>query len=216
MNLAFGGGIRSRRAFVRALGWVGAFALLALSNDALAQVLSSNALVAALRKGGYVVVIRHASSPATLPTRQTADLGNVKLERQLDAAGREGAIALGRGLRELKIPVGEVFCSPAFRATETARLAELLKPKFQEELGEAAPGALSISEVQANWLKDEVKKLPKADNTIIVTHNPNLTKAFPDWGGAVAHGEAVVLGLDSKGATRIVGRIKVDEWLRLR
>ena len=206
----------SPRRFVSALIWICVVALLAFANASSAQVLTNNALVAALRQGGYVIVIRHASSPTTLPSKQTADPGNLKLERQLDEAGRAGATTLGRRLKELNVPIGEVVTSPMFRATETARLAQLTNATIQAELGENGEGMQPISEAQANWLKDRVKHLPKESNTVLVTHNPNLTKAFPSWGATVTHGEAVVLDLDSKGATRVVGRIKVEEWPRLR
>ena len=194
-----------------------AIGILATAAMTQAQVLSSNALVSALRKGGYVIVVRHANSPSILPSKETAAAGNVTLERQVDATGRQDATALGQGLKTLQIPVGEVFASPAFRAIETARLAQLMNPKLQEELGEGGQGGMqAISDAQADWLKERVKHLPKENNTILITHNPNLTKAFPSWGGTVLPGEAVVVDLDARGATRVVGRIKPEEWSRLR
>ena len=63
-----------------------------------------------------MIVMRHASSPRELPTTEKADPGNVKLERQLDDVGRASAIAMGKALRELKIPIGQVFTSPTYRA----------------------------------------------------------------------------------------------------
>ena len=51
-------------------------ALLALiSGTASAQTLSGEALVKALRQGGYVIVMRHASSPREAPDKQTANPG---------------------------------------------------------------------------------------------------------------------------------------------
>lgn len=49
-----------------------------------AQTLSGQALVAALREGGYVIVMRHASSPREEPDERTANADNVNRERQLD------------------------------------------------------------------------------------------------------------------------------------
>src|SRR5687767_12920091 len=83
-------------------------------------MLAGEGLVTALRQGGYVIVMRQASSPREVPTKQTADAGNVKLERQLDEAGRAGSIAMGRALRDLRIPVGEVLTSPTYRARDCA------------------------------------------------------------------------------------------------
>ena len=112
------------------------FMLLVIARPASAQMLAGEGLIKALRQGGYVIVMRHASSPREVPTKQTADAGNVKLERQLDEAGRAGSVAMGRALRDLKIPVGEVLTSPIYRALETVRLAQLANPRAQTELDE--------------------------------------------------------------------------------
>src|SRR5215472_16985689 len=89
-----------------------------------AQTLSGGALVTALRQGGFIILMRHASSPQQPPSRENANPDNVKVERQLDDVGRSTAMAMGKALRDLKIPVGEVLSSPTYRALETARLAQ--------------------------------------------------------------------------------------------
>jgi len=58
--------------------------------------------------------------------------------------------------------------------------------------------------------------VPRSGNTILVTHQPNLARAFPNWGPGVADGETVVLRPDGKGTVTVVGRITIDEWPRLR
>src|SRR5438270_3919983 len=89
-----------------------ALGFLLLAGIAHAQTLSGEALVKALRQGGYVILMRHASSPREAPDKQTANPDNVKPERQLDQEGRTTATAMGKALRDLKIPVGEVLSSP--------------------------------------------------------------------------------------------------------
>jgi phosphohistidine phosphatase SixA len=162
-----------------------------------------------------VLVVRHASSPREVPDRQTANADNIKPERQLDAAGRAGATAMGNALRALKIPVGEVLSSPTYRAMETVRLAQLATPQIHAELGDGGQSMKGVGEAEGAWLRERASRLPKGTNTIIVTHMPNITRAFPEW-GAVADGEAVVVGSDGKGGTRLVGRITIGEWPRLR
>src|SRR5688572_2428883 len=87
-----------------------------------AQSKPSADLIATLRQGGYVLVMRHASSPREVPTAQTANADNPKLERQLDQHGRAGAAAMGQALGDLKIPVGDVFTSPTYRALENGEV----------------------------------------------------------------------------------------------
>lgn len=185
--------------------------LLATVHPASAQTLSGGTLIKALRQGGYVVVIRHASSPREVPNKQTANPDNVNGERQLDEAGRAGSAAMGRALRDLKIPVGEVLTSPTYRALETVRLARLANPQTRPELGDGGQSMQGVTEGQAAWLRDRVTHLPSGTNTIIVTHMPNISRAFPAW-GAVDDGEAVIVGTGG----RVVGRIRMDEWPRLK
>jgi phosphohistidine phosphatase SixA len=184
--------------------------------SAQAPTLSGAALISALQKGGYVIVMRHASSPRDLPTKQTANPDNVKLERQLDESGRGGATSMGDALRRLKIPIGAVLTSPTYRALETARLARLGNPKTAEELGDGGQSMQGSTDAQAVWLQKKVTDLPAGNNTVLVTHSPNIARAFPSVASDVSEGEALVFGADGKGGAALVGRIKIDEWPRLR
>jgi phosphohistidine phosphatase SixA len=194
----------------RAIGFLGVVVLLTTARPATAQTLSGDALVRALQQGGYVIVMRHASSPREAPDKQTANADNAKLERQLDEAGRAASVAMGRALRDLKIPVGEVLTSPTYRALETVRLAQLANPQPHVELGDGGQSMQGATNAQATWLRERVAHVPTGTNTIIVTHMPNIGQAFPAW-GAVADGEAVIVG-----AGGVVGRIKIEEWSRLK
>jgi phosphohistidine phosphatase SixA len=180
-----------------------------------AQVRSTSDLVSALRSGGLVIVMRHASSPAEVPDKSRANADNTTPERQLDDAGRAGATAMGVALRALKIPIGEVLTSPTYRARETARLAALPNPTPVEALGDGGQSMQGVPETRAAWLRERVSHFPARTNTVIITHMPNIARAFPAW-GAVADGEAVVLGPDGRGGATVVGRIRMGEWPALR
>lgn len=58
------------------------------------------ATAAALRAGGYVIVMRHANSPREAPDAATANADNTTRERQLDADGRRAASAMGAASQE--------------------------------------------------------------------------------------------------------------------
>lgn len=190
--------------------------VLLLAATALGQSPSGEALVRALQHGGYVIVMRHASSPSQSPTPETADPQNVNRERQLDPAGRSGAIAMGQALRKLKIPIGEVYSSPTYRARETARLAELPNLSIVPELGDGGRSMQTITEEQAEWLRNKAAQLPPGVDTIVVTQFPNISRAFPQWSSGLADGEALVVSPDGKGGTALLGRIKMEEWPRFR
>lgn len=175
-----------------------------------AQTLSGPALVKALQAGGHIIVMRHASSPSQIPARPNPD--NVPPERQLDERGRTTAMAMGEALRRLRIPIGEVLTGPAYRTRETARIARLPDPRAVPQLGEGPQSMRGVQPAQTEWLQKKVKERPRGTNTVLVTHVPNVTAAFPAELPAVVEGEALVFGSDGAGGTRVVGRIKIEEW----
>jgi phosphohistidine phosphatase SixA len=186
-----------------------------LAGTAEAQNLSGTALVKALRQGGYIITMRHASSPREVPDKQTANADNVTPERQLDTGGRASATAMGKALRDLKIPIGDVLTSPTYRALETVRYAKLGNPKLFAELGDNGQSMQGGTEAQATWLQKRVTQFPSGTNTIIVTHLPNLTGAFPRLAAGLADGEALIFGPDGKGGATLVARVKIEEWPKL-
>jgi phosphohistidine phosphatase SixA len=124
-------------------------------------------------------VMRHTSSPREVPDKKAANPDNVKPERQLDEEGRITATAMGKALRDLKIPVGEVFTSPTYRALETIKYAQLGKAQAVPELGENGQSMQGGTEAQAVWLRKAVTQFKAGTNTILVTHFPNIRARFP-------------------------------------
>jgi phosphohistidine phosphatase SixA len=194
---------------------VAAMSILLLTTATHAQTLSGEALVKALRQGGYVIVMRHASSPREVPDKQTANPDNTKPERQLDETGRNTAAAMGKALRALKIPIGDVFTSPTYRALETLRLAQIPNPKPTPELGDNGQSMSGGTEAQAAWLQKIVTQIPAGTNTLVVTHFPNLTRAFPQQATGVDDGEALIFGPDGKGGAKVVARVKIEDWPKM-
>jgi phosphohistidine phosphatase SixA len=199
---------------IRAAAIIG---IIVSSAQASAQTLSGSALVDALRQGGYVIVMRHASSPAMPPDKAHANPDNVKLERQLDSAGRDGATAMGKALRSLKIPIGAVLTSPTYRARETVKYAGLPNPQPIEQLGDGGQSMQAVADAAATWLRERVSQMPaRGTNTILVTHLPNIARAFPDWQPPPGDGESVVLRPTANGQAQVVARVRIEEWAGLR
>jgi phosphohistidine phosphatase SixA len=176
------------------------------------QTLSGEALFQALRHGGYVLVMRHTSSPRDAPDKQAANTDNINLERQLDANGRATAAGMGNALRELKIPIGDVMISPTYRALETVRAMQLSNPRAVVELGDGGQSMQGVTSAQAAWLRTQATQLPHGMNTILITHQPNMAAAFPQWTAGLADGETLVFAPDGKGGTTMVARIRVEQW----
>jgi phosphohistidine phosphatase SixA len=188
-----------------------------LSLCAHGQTLSGTALVKALRHGGYVIVMRHPSSPFTTPDKSQADPANTKLERQLDDTGRKTAKEMGDAFRRLHIPVGDVLSSPTYRTREAVRLAALGEPKIVEELDDGGQSMqANANDERSTWLRKKVSEPPrKGQNTVIVTHTPNLTGAFGQTAAGIAAGEALIFHPNDTPDPDFIGRIRIEEWPKL-
>ena len=186
--------------------------VLITSQLAQAQALPNAQLLSRLQKGGLIVLMRHANSPRAVPDRAAANPDNTAPERQLDDLGRSTATALGKALKEFKIPVGAVLSSPTYRALETIKLAQLPTAKTYNELGENGQSMQDASAAQDAWLQKQVTQFPKSGNTFIVTHFPNIRAAFPQYSDNLGEGEALVFGPDGKGGAMLLARIKIEDW----
>ncbi|MGV3593254.1 MAG: hypothetical protein ACO1PZ_16320 [Gammaproteobacteria bacterium] len=166
----------------------------------------------ALRAGGLVIVMRHASSPRDLPDAATAQPDNVNGERQLDAQGRSDAAAMGAAMRRLEIPIGTVESSPTYRALETARLAGFTEVATAAELSNE--GMQAAGARQGEWLRERVARGADTGNTLLITHGPNVNAAFPEYAQGMGEGEALILEPRGADAPRLVARVTIDAWTR--
>jgi phosphohistidine phosphatase SixA len=176
--------------------------------------LSRAGLAAALQRGGYVILMRHASSPGGTPDAAHAEADNPRLERQLDGQGRAAARAMGEAMRRLNIPIGQVLSSPAYRALETVRFAKLGQPTTLTELGQPDQAmTVEDKEARAAWLKARAATQPApGTNTLIVTHYPNIAEAFPHESAGLSEGEALIFRPHGNGRTSLIAHVKIDEW----
>jgi phosphohistidine phosphatase SixA len=183
--------------------------------SAAAQSLPSDS-VAALRAGGYILVMRHAHSPRELPDAASAHRDNVKLERQLDADGQAAALAMGIAVRSLGIPIGEILTSPTFRALETVRALGLGDARSVDELGDGGNNMQPDAEGRrSGWLRAAAAEPPaESTNLLFVTHLPNLRGAFGEAAADMTDGETLILRPD-RGSVVVVGRVRIDEWASL-
>src|SRR5215813_9814710 len=103
---------------------------------ALAQTPTDSALIAALRQGGNVIVLRHGATHAEQKDAKPFDPADTVHQRQLNDQGRATAKAMGDALRDLKVPISQVESSQYNRAVETASLLGFDKMSAVEALNE--------------------------------------------------------------------------------
>ena len=170
-----------------------------------------------MKKGGYVVVIRHGRTDETAATKDDAplDLSTCAGQLMLNDVGKRQAQAIGEAFKKAEVPVGQVIASTYCRAMETGRLAFGKAQPSDALLLEAfapAPG----TPVPQPWpqrvetMKQMIASAPAAGtNTVLITHFPNVKAAL---GVQIGFGDAAVLKPDGHGGVTVVARITAKEW----
>ena len=194
-----------------------AIAALALSAPVLGQSRPTNAeLVAALRAGGHVIVMRHGATFADQADTDPLNPDNIAKQRQLNPKGEEAAKAFGKALKDIRVPISKAITSHFNRAYQTAKLAGM---DVVEKSTDVSEGGLVVSPNENNRRAAALRKLastapPAGTNILIVSHKPNTIDAFgKDW-FEVKEGEATIFKPDGMGY-KVVARVQMDEWPRI-
>ncbi len=189
------------------------FALMAGCGDderAAAPAPPPDPLVRALRAGGLTLVLRHAKTDAEVARRER--LRSCADQRNLTAAGREQARAIGRGIRALRIPIGDVRASPLCRTRDTAREAFGRATIDRDLVTPGIVGTDADDRRRGRRLRARVERAPAPGrNTVLVTHTGSMREAFGTLTETVEEGEAFVFAAGA----RLVGRVPAERWAEL-
>lgn len=168
-----------------------------------------------LRKGGYVLYMRHCATDSSRPDRvPKVDFNDCSTQRPLTEEGRRMAATLGRHIRAAKIPVREVVSSPFCRAKESARAAFGVRPLVVEQLAYSAN--MTSDEKMPNLAATRrflSTPVARGGNRVIVAHAPNLADLigyFPKPEGTIV----IFKPLGAKGF-EYVASIQPESWDRL-
>jgi phosphohistidine phosphatase SixA len=197
---------------LRLWGRVGvvACAVLLAAGGAGAATGASPQLARDLQRGGFVLVLRHAATDFSKPDQPRVVLSDCGTQRNLNAQGRAESRTIGRGVRRLRLRIGQVLASPFCRTKETARLAF---GRFR------VSGALLntvVAEHDARWrrqIRDARRLLgtkPAPGRlTVLVTHGSVVEDAT---GRTLEEGETIVFRPLGSNRFRLRGRILAQEW----
>ena len=208
----------------RAVGWlVVATSLMTLIGPSFAQsqgpeglIRDPKQLVQSLRSGGYVILVRHGATFSDQADTDPFNFNDIAKQRNLNQKGKELAKTFGEAIRQLDIPVGEVFTSNFNRAFETATLAGFNDVKKTPDLTE---GGLVVSPDENNRraaaLRNMLARAPQqGKNTFLITHKPNIVDALgKDWFD-VKEGEASIFKPEG-GKYQLVARVQMEDWPKL-
>jgi len=161
-------------------------------------------LLAALKRGGYVIYFRHTATDFSKNDSAMKGFDDCENQRLLSEQGRRDAIASGQRIRALELPVGEALASPFCRTMDHARLM-LTNVTPRNEVRETQNGDYV-------GLKQLLATPVARGNRWIVGHGI----PFRAVAGAphLAEGEAAVIRPGTTGWT-VVARLAVADWQTL-
>lgn len=160
-----------------------------------------------LRRGGLVLLIRHASTVPGLGDPPGYRLDECSTQRNLSEAGRDEARRIGERLRREKVPIAKVYTSPWCRCRETAMLAF-----GQAEDWEPLSSIFDFPHREEDYSSRVKMRIggystrKPAGNVVMVTHNVNIAALTRQ---SVATGEIVVVRPDGCCGMRMVERLKL-------
>lgn len=169
--------------------------------------LRREALMTALRSGGYTVILRHARTDRSFQEARDYVPKERSAQRNLNEDGIRDAALMGAVFRKYGIVFAEVISSPMYRTVETAELAVGGTDTTM------ALRSLPSTDAQLAVLR---KRPPAGKNRLIVTHHFVIEKHVPTIDpGEIAESEAVVVRHAAGGAIELVGRITLSDWSAL-
>jgi phosphohistidine phosphatase SixA len=159
----------------------------------------------ALRRGGYVIFIRHATADQGSDANGFT-LGACSTQRNLGEAGIKDAESIGQNVRLQQIPIGDVLSSEFCRALDTARLAfDRVQPA--PNLNLCCQDGRDLTDAQRrDFLLQALATRPRpGTNAVLVGHGAFMMTDLN-------MGEAAVYAPDGNGGATRVARILPDEW----
>jgi len=170
--------------------------------------LAGSALVEELRKGGYVLYIRHTSTDFGQNDEGMTSFEDCARQRNLTDKGREEARVIGAAIKRLGIPIGTVLASPYCRTVETAMLVFGKAEKSRDVIG--GPARPDDPRRYAPLRRRLATKPDAGTNLVISSHgNPFRSVAGLPY---LAEGEMAVVRPLGGDTFTIVARLRITDW----
>ncbi|HEX6703770.1 MAG TPA: histidine phosphatase family protein [Albitalea sp.] len=168
--------------------------------------------VEALRKGGFVLVMRHASTEFGEVDAYPLQFDNPSAQRTLSDLGRLESRGLGKAMKTAGVPVARVYASQLRRAIETAQCLGFDEMVSLIELTDDAWESAREMERRAAALRALAASAPpKGANVLIVAQKPIITRALGEQLASIRHAEMVVVQPVASGI-RIADRLTKEQW----
>ena len=168
-----------------------------------------------LRRGGYVVFIRHGQTEQDYADQVSAVMGDCSTQRMLSEAGWQQARTIGKAFGDKRIPVGAVFSSQYCRAWQTADLAfGRFEPRAELNFAPSEDYTEEqIAQMRSGILPFLTEVPQPGTNTVVVGHDDVFeaaTEIYP-----APQGVAYVVQPKGNGQFDLVARLGDGEWALL-
>jgi phosphohistidine phosphatase SixA len=176
------------------------------------EKLATKSLLNEVRKGGFVLYMRHGNTDNTKPDRvPSVDLNDCSTQRPLNDVGRKVAAFVGEAIRKAKVPIAEILVSPMCRARETGKLAFGDLPKVENNLMYTS----NLTTTEKKPIIETTRRLlstPVApgSNRVVLAHAPNLFDLFGYF--VKPEGTVVVIQPKGNGEFEYLGSIHPTMW----
>ena len=170
-----------------------------------ASALGAEDLLARLRRGKAVLLMRHAATEPGLGDPKGYRLDDCSTQRNLSEAGRGEARRVGERLARERIRIDRVYSSPWCRCRETAKLAF-----GRSEDWEPLSSVFDFPEREADYSERVRQRIAAFErrapggNLALVTHNVNIAALTRE---SVAPAEIVVVEGQGCCGLRTLGRL---------
>jgi phosphohistidine phosphatase SixA len=169
--------------------------------------LRREALMGALRNGGYTVILRHARTDRSFQEVREYVPKERSAQRNLTDEGVRDAALMGAVFRKHGVAFAEILASPMYRTVETAEMVAG-KPDTTMLL-RVFPSTAEQAALVARAPRPGANRLVVTHHFVIETHVPGIRP------GEIGESEAVVVRHPGHGAVELVGRITLDDWRAL-
>ena len=170
--------------------------------------LRREALMTALRSGGYTVILRHARTDRSFQEERSYVPKERSAQRNLTDEGVRDAALMGVVFRRYGISFAEIISSPMYRTIETAEMAA----------GTPTTTTMALRTFPSTPEQAALIKTPpkRGTNRLLVTHHFVIETHVPGIKpGDIGESEAVVVRHTADGNVAVVGRITLDDWKAL-
>lgn len=171
---------------------------LAVSSGLPLASIAADAPAAVLRRGGCVMLLRHAQTEPGTGDPPGFDLATCSTQRNLSVSGKQSAVRMGQWFKARGLQPQLVLTSAWCRCVDTANLA-FGQSQLWAPLNSVFGDRLPLPD-QTAALRQALGRLPMGRFQVWVSHQTNVTALV---GQFLAMGEGVILDRDAKVLARV-------------